>query len=93
MAVVPLLVVNEVLSVKYEVSNPYDHYAIERLPRPRGVDHTLGGGSYVAEELSVIMLHGASVAAKVITDRYKSKKGWRFLLKYQLRCMLSRINF
>ena len=56
--------VNEVLSVKYEVSNPYDHYAIvkKRLPTHSVVSHT-----YVTERALDIMLHGASVAAKVIT--------------------------
>lgn len=60
---------NEVLSVEHEVSNAYDQYAIalkKRLPG-RIADSVVG---HMPKELSrivyFIMLHGASVSAKVI---------------------------
>ena len=74
--------VNEVSSVKYEVSNPYDHYAIAlKKQLPGRITRSVVGHMW-PKELSIV-LHGASVAAKVIK---RSQLGWRFLLKYQLRC-------
>ena len=61
--------VNEVLSVKYEVSSPYDHYAIAlKKQLPGCITHSVVGHMRPKELLIVyfIMLHGASVAAKVI---------------------------
>ena len=42
--------------------------------------HMLGGESYAAERALDSLLHGNS------EDHHYSKEGWRFLLKYQLRC-------
>ena len=71
--------VNEVLSVKYEVYNPYAIALKKQLP---GRISCSVVGHMQPKELSIvyfIVLHGASVAAKVIK---RSPLGWRFLLKY-----------
>ena len=68
MAVAPAAV-NKILSVKYEVSNPYDHYAIvlkKRLPQPGRITCSVVGHmpKEQARIVYFIMLHGTSVAAK-----------------------------
>ena len=59
--------VNEVLSVKYEVYNPYDHYAIALKKRlPGDITCSVVGHMQMKELSRFIMLHGASVAAEII---------------------------
>ena len=62
MAVAPFIAL-QLQSVKYEVSNSYDHYAFtlkKRLPQPDRITRVLGGRSYAAERaLSDSLLHHA----------------------------------
>ena len=64
-----LAAVNDVLSVKYEVSNPYDHLC--RLPQPGRITCSV---VVVCQKSSRIVyfikVHGASVAVKVIDTHH-----------------------